>query len=105
MHQALALDSIYKILTWGDRLYLHAAIQGVRSNELAQNKRLLAVLEWITDNDWQPPKTKYGHDRLLYYLEEFEYVKIKQVSPEWLPIEQYAEEYPEITEQILKLKI
>lgn len=92
-HEILALDSLYDVLTWYDRCWLHLHRFDKQSGP--PSPRILALLKVITDNHWRAPQRRAGQDRCGQY----------EHYGEWLEITDYAANNPKITEQILKLKI
>ena len=85
----LKLDSFYRILTFKERITLHALILK-KPNAPKLNARCQAFVGWINDTNWEAPEIRFGQDRLLYY-------KSEETN---IPIEEYAEKHPETTKQV-----
>lgn len=58
----LALDSIYGVLRWEDRIDLRLYIQGRLTNADNLSDKVWAVRAWIISNDWNPPHAYYDKD-------------------------------------------
>ena len=67
LHAILALDSIYGLLTWFDRCYLHLCIVD-KEGDLVPSERVSKLGHWIKNHRWQSPGIRIGDDRLEYYL-------------------------------------
>ncbi len=82
-HEILALDSIYGVLDWEDRIKLHLARLD-RYNGPA-TATLLAAYHWIIRNAWEPPKARYlkDQDGLFCLLDD-----------RWLTTEEYQRAKP-----------
>jgi hypothetical protein len=64
LKKILQLDSIFGILTYKERVLIHLIMQGKIDTATPY---LRDLYNWCLDWDWQPPKTRYGQDRLLYF--------------------------------------
>lgn len=92
--KTLALDSIYNVLTWYDRVTLHQARLGrFPENLLSERVRMLMAI--VVSEDWIEPYTKYPEfDREnLYY----------GVGSNLKPIAEYKKKNYKLTELILEL--
>ena len=87
LFRVLQLDSIFGLLDWSDRAYIHLWILG--KNKITTPK-ILEAYEWIKTKDWQAPEMRYMDDRLLYF----------KYGDEWLLIS----EYKKLTTQIWQNK-
>lgn len=93
--EVLALDSIYRFLTLHERVLLHMAYESV---EAEITEKIWKFITWVERTGWESPYMKYPeyHKDVLHYEDE---------NGRLVPVETYARSHPEITEQILKLKI
>lgn len=82
----LAFDTLYGVLTWGDRLILHDYLSGKGQN-FPPTERILEVGACIYRNKWQAPAMKYMKDDVVLYVEDLE-------NMQWLPIDKYIEKFP-----------
>ncbi|MBT0572090.1 hypothetical protein N4238_05720 [Riemerella anatipestifer] len=64
----LSLDSIFRLLTWQERLLLHHGIS--KRKEMKFTLKLQVISDWIAHAKWEAPIMKYGQDRLLYFENE-----------------------------------
>ncbi|MFY7843777.1 hypothetical protein [Chryseobacterium gambrini] len=87
-NSALALDSIYNVLSWYDRVSLHSYMHG---GSLV-TKKATQLLKFVKTHEWYPPKMRYTQNNVLEYYEP------KQES--WLKIAQYMKNHPKLTVQI-----
>ncbi|WP_336717155.1 hypothetical protein [Chryseobacterium mucoviscidosis] len=87
-NSALALDSIYHVLSWYDRVSLHSYKQG----ENSVTKKATELLKFVKKNEWHPPKMRYAQNNVLEYYEP------KQSN--WLKIAEYMKNHPKLTIQI-----
>ena len=99
--QALAIDSIYNVLSWYDRAIAHLFLVK-KADEITT--RTFKLAEIIAQNNIKAPKMAYRDDRFLYYRQEYKDCQFMDLSPEWLPIEQYKAFNPEVTKLIKNLK-
>ena len=58
----LALDSIYGVLRWEDRIDIRLYLQGKADIEIFNNK-VWKVLDWIFKNNWERPSVAFVKDR------------------------------------------
>ncbi|MBE9391930.1 hypothetical protein [Elizabethkingia anophelis] len=86
----LQLDSIYRLLTWDERIQVHLLMQNKTKDS---NELIHVLLALIEEFSWYAPDMRYDQDRLLYYFEE--------ELERWLPIEQYKNNNPELTKELL----
>ncbi|WP_308004463.1 hypothetical protein [uncultured Chryseobacterium sp.] len=86
----LALDSIYNVLSWYDRVSLHYYLQ----NGSLLTANAIKLLDIVKKHEWYPPKMRYNQNNLLEYYEP------KQES--WLHVNQYIANYSKLTTQIQK---
>ncbi|SKB63442.1 hypothetical protein SAMN05660477_00388 [Soonwooa buanensis] len=90
----LALDSIIGFLSWYERTSIHLFLNNkISPDELSENITELATI--IMLHNITAPNMKYGHDRLLYYEE----------NNNWMPIENYFANNPEILHKLKELTI
>lgn len=82
LHEALALDSIYNILHWEDRILIHSHLNG---KQTGLNDKIINTTEWVAKNFWSSPRMIYGHDRLLYCEDK---------NGTMILVEDYAKNYP-----------
>ena len=92
LHEILALDGIYRILTWFDRCYLHLCIAD-KEGDLQPSEKVSQFGHWVKKTGWQSPGIKFADDRLLYY----------KTGNGWELIEKYPAAHPQITEQLKQL--
>lgn len=85
----LQLDSLYRLLSWGDRIAIRLCMLG-KSEEIPH--KATVILRWITTHRWEAPQMRYGQDRLQYYYSDAE--------EKYKPIEDYATEHNAVTEKI-----
>ena len=76
LFRVLQLDSIFGLLDWSDRAYIHLWI--LEKSKITTPK-ILEAYEWIKTKDWQAPEMRYMDDRLLYF----------KYGDEWLLISEY----------------
>ena len=76
LFKVLQLDSIFGLLDWRERTFIHMYING-KSKELTPN--ILDAYGFIQDHNWQAPEMRYMDDRLLYF----------KYGDEWLLISEY----------------
>ncbi|SDE73387.1 hypothetical protein [Riemerella columbipharyngis] len=93
LHEVLALDSIYRLLSLDERITIHRRIKGL-PDELSL--RTEKVIFWVSDNNWRASSIRYGDDRLLYYWDE---------RTGWNPIEKYQKNNKKITTELKKIKL
>lgn len=92
LHTLLQLDSLYRFLTWGERMIVHAQMLEKTQRTTENIERFLFFVE---EEKWQAPEMRYGQDRLLYFLnEDKEYYYLA---------EEYRKQNPELTRKILKI--
>lgn len=94
LKDVLALDSIYNILTWYERIELHQIMNGNLPEEnISENAYKMLVI--IIETEWQKPESKYPEYQkdLLHYL---------SADGIWKPIEEYRSENTELTHLIEK---
>ena len=93
-HEVLALDSIYGLLTYTERILLHGCIIGER--EL--NEWILTLINWIKKSGWESPKMKYPEFQkdVLHYEDP--------VTGSLITVAEYPVKHPELTEIILKIR-
>ena len=92
LHTLLQLDSLYRFLTWGERMIVHAQMLCKTERTTDKIERFLFFVE---TEKWEAPEMRYGQDRLLYFLnEDEEYYYLA---------EEYRKQNPELTRKILKI--
>ncbi|MCT3673604.1 hypothetical protein HZQ94_10440 [Elizabethkingia anophelis] len=99
--QALAIDSIYNVLSWYDRANAHLFLVK-KADEITDKTFKLA--EIVAKNNIEAPKMVYRDDRFLYYRQEYKDCAFMDLKPEWLPIDQYRAFNPKVTELIKNFK-
>lgn len=92
-HEILSIDSIYNVLSWFDRCYLHLCIMN-KEGDMESSEKLQKLAGIVKNQNWKSPETKYGQDRLQYY----------QQKNEWIELDKYSEAHPELTYKIEQLK-
>ena len=90
--EILALDSLYGVLSWYERAWLHLVIHGKEKG--IPSPRIMALYKVIDSTGWEAPKRKVGHDRLGQYYE----------NGIWNDDEHYHKAHPEITQLIIQIK-
>ena len=85
----LALDSIYNLLSFNERIDTHLYI---RNKTEKLNPKSEKIFNWIKQNYWSPPETKYDRNKTLKFYNE------KTESFENL--EKYQTTYPKITKAV-----
>lgn len=92
-HQLLALDSIYRVLSFEDRLYLHRCIAGKIEDGDEGSERIFKLNEIVKKKRWKSPEMKYPefHPDQLYYRNE---------KNDLIPLEVYPINHPQISELI-----
>lgn len=96
-HELLALDSIYHVLPYSDRLFLHRCIAEKAEDHEEGSEKLYQLQEAKKKHHWHSPFMKYPeYDKdQLYYVD---------ANAELRPISEYAATHPEMTETVLKIK-
>ena len=85
----LALDSIYNLLSFNERIDTHLYI---RNKTEKLNPKSEKIFNWIKQNYWSPPETKYDRNKTLkFYNEKTESFENSQ---------KYQTTYPKITKAI-----
>ncbi|MCU7543458.1 hypothetical protein [Riemerella anatipestifer] len=85
----LSLDSIFRLLTWQERLLLHYGIS--KRKEVKFTPKLQVISDWIAHARWEAPVMKYGQDRLLHFENE---------KGNWQLIDAYIIQHSYIPDQI-----
>ncbi|MDY3525905.1 hypothetical protein PG310_09440 [Riemerella anatipestifer] len=85
----LSLDSIFRLLTWQERLLLHYGIS--KRKEVKFTPKLQVISDWIAHARWEVPIMKYGQDRLLHFENE---------KGNWQLIDAYIIQHSYIPDQI-----
>ncbi|MBT0552625.1 hypothetical protein [Riemerella anatipestifer] len=85
----LSLDSIFRLLTWQERLLLHYGIS--KRKEVKFTLKLQVISDWIAHAKWEAPIMKYGQDRLLHFENE---------KGNWQLIDAYIIQHSYIPDQI-----
>lgn len=82
-HQILALDSIYNVLPWTDRIRLHLAIN--ERLELEPTPAIVAAYDYVVRTQWVSPETRHlkDNDGLFVWLKD-----------RYVPVEEYRELKP-----------
>lgn len=96
-HELLALDSIYHVLLYSDRLFLHRCISGSVEDHEEGSEKLYQLQEAKKKHRWHPPFMKYPEfdkDQLYY----------ENGNADLRPITEYAALNKELTETILKIQ-
>ncbi len=88
--EILALDSLYGVLSWYERCWLHMVSIGKESGQ--PSLRIMSLYKVLVNIEWDAPKRRPGQDRCGQYFED----------GKWLEIEHYPKNHPEITNQIRK---
>lgn len=93
-HEVLALDSIYGLLTYSERILLHSCI----IEETEMNEWILILIDWIKKSGWESPKMKYPEFQkdVLHYEEP--------ATGNLITVAEYPAKHPELTEEINNLK-
>lgn len=92
---ALAIDSIYGMLSWYDRATVHQCInEKISPAEISPKAQTLIVT--VAENKIEAPEMRYMDDRLLYYKQIYTDGKL-DLKPDWLPIYEYSAYHSEIT--------
>lgn len=94
LHTLLQLDSLYRFLTWGERMIIHAQM-------LEKTKRTTDKIEkflvFVESEKWQAPEMRYGQDRLQYFYNDDLAIEDFQL------VEEYRKQNPELTSKIIKI--
>jgi hypothetical protein len=90
--EILALDSLYGVLSWYERCWLHLLSNGKQPGDVSE--RIVALYMIVKSTEWQIPDRKIGHDRLGQYYE----------NGKWNDDEFYSKNHPEITRLIKQIK-
>ncbi|MCW0512095.1 hypothetical protein OKE68_05750 [Riemerella anatipestifer] len=85
----LSLDSIFRLLTWQERLLLHHGIS--KRKEMKFTLKLQVISDWIAHAKWEAPIMKYGQDRLLHF---------ENKKGNWQLIDAYIIQHSYIPDQI-----
>lgn len=92
---ALAIDSIYGILSWYDRATVHQCInEKIPYEEITPKAQALIVT--VAEERIKAPEMRYMDDRLLYYKQVYTDEKL-DLKPEWLPIYEYPAYHSDLT--------
>lgn len=92
---ALAIDSIYGMLSWYDRATVHQCInEKILPEEISPKAQALIIT--VAENKIEAPEMRYMDDRLLYYKQIYTDGKL-DLKPDWLPIYEYSAYHSEIT--------
>ena len=75
LFKVLQLDSIFGILDWTERAYVHQQILG---RSIVTTEKILEAYQWIIDNDWTAPEMRYMDDRFLYFKHNGEWLLIAE---------------------------
>ncbi len=86
--EILALDSLYGVLSWYERCWLHLESIGKAQGEASH--RIKALYTTIDETGWEAPHRRAGQDRCGQYQE----------NGEWKEIEKYPKDHPELTQQL-----
>lgn len=92
LHTLLQLDSLYRFLTWGERMIVHAQMLEKTKRTTENIERFLLFVE---SEKWQAPEMRYGQDRLQYFYNDD--------VESWHLAEEYRKQKPELTRKILKI--
>lgn len=92
-HELLALDCIYHVLLFSDRIFLHRCISNKTEPNEEGSENLSLLYEALKKHRWKSPEMKYPefHPDQLYYRDK---------DYELISIENYARNHPEITKSI-----
>lgn len=101
LKEALAIDSIYEVLSWYDRANTHLFLLK-KSDELTPRVSKLTML--VAEYKLESPKMRYKEDRACYYKQEYKDCPFDEMPPEWQPLDQYRAFNPEVTKLIKNLK-
>lgn len=94
LFSVLELDSIYRVISWEERIKIHLYLRG---KKVALTDKILKVECWIRQNNWEAPIINYNQDRVFrYYNEELNC---------WRNLEDYPRDYEELTEEIKNIKL
>ncbi len=94
LFKVLQLDSLIGILHWSERAIIHQILNGKTLNI---TRKIVKTYEWIDKENWQPPKMEYKDDRLQYFYEPH--------GENWQPKEDFLLWFPELKDELNKLKI
>lgn len=83
LHNILALDSIYNVLPWTDRIRLHLAVCG--RLELEATPAILQAHRYISASHWIAPETRYIKDEIELHC---------WYDDRYVPLEEYKELQP-----------
>ncbi|GGG47271.1 hypothetical protein [Epilithonimonas arachidiradicis] len=75
LFKVLQLDSIFGLLDWTERAFIHQYIIG-KSKTLTE--KILDAYGFIEDHDWDAPEMRYMDDRLLYFKHNGEWLLIAE---------------------------
>lgn len=92
LHTLLQLDSLYRFLTWGERMIIHAQMLEKTTRTTDNIERFLG---FVIAEKWKAPMMRFGQDRLQYFYDDEE--------ENWKPAEDYRKTNPELTRKILKI--
>lgn len=92
LHTLLQLDSLYRFLTWGERMIIHAQMLEKTKRTTENIERFLLFVE---SEKWEAPEMRYGQDRLQYFYNDD--------SESWHLVEEYRKQKPELTRKILNI--
>jgi len=83
LRAVLALDCLYGFLTQHERHLCHLNILDRMCNV---TDKIIKATCIVQEYNWEPPKSIYGHDRVLYYL----------VGDQKIPANEYKDAIEEI---------
>ncbi len=89
----LRLDSIYRFLTWEDRIRIHLLMQ---YKIKAHTYSIAKGLGFLEKTEWEAPEILYDQSRLLYYEDEKGNIRA---------VEEYPKLNPTLTEQLKNFEI
>lgn len=92
LHTLLQLDSLYRFLTWGERMIIHAQMLEKTKRTTENIERFLLFVE---SEKWEAPEMRYGQDRLQYFYNDD--------AESWHLVEEYRKQKPELTRKILNI--
>lgn len=87
-NSTLALDSIYNVLSWYDRVSLHTYMQG----KTLVTEKATKLLKFVKKTEWYSPKMRYNQNNMLEYYDA--------KTENWLLASQYIKNHPRLTTQI-----
>lgn len=95
-HEVLALDLYYGLLSWYERILMHYLISG-KPADITENMQ--KWIDLVEDLHWFSPENRVFADDDPHNI----YYKVETKNGiEWLPVETYKANNPNITKQIIR---